>query len=476
MTGKLARPGVSLPSVISDATLLARRLDRLRTERPSRPAEGGFAERADADLHRVREDEPDAYSGARRERDGARAERAHRLARDLGGTVLDSEEGPAVWGPETSVLLPLTADQLATLPYPIDPARPIVCLDTETTGLGTGAGTVIFLVGLGHWEGDRYRVRQLILPDQPDERAFLAALAAAIPADAWLVTYNGRSFDWPLIVTRYRLSGRSAPRHAGHLDLLPVARQLWKHRLPDARLASVEAGICGVRRQGDLSGALIPARYLGYLRTGRGGLLREVADHNRQDVLSLAFLLTELTERLATPQGRRQADPGDLCGLARAYARRGRLTEALECHEMALIRLGEGPAWGPEADRVDGVSAERARLLARLGRRREAAGAWGRIAARDGPLAATAWLKLARHHEHAERSPTAALSAAMRAASIAERARGLGRPMIAVEADLERRLPRLRRRLARQSRQAGQAARPARAAPSQAGEWLVSPA
>ncbi len=114
-------------------------------------------------------------------------------------------------------------DQTAeTEAAPVDPAPPLVCLDTETTGLGTAAGTVPFLVGVGAWEGDRFRVRQLLMPDHPSERALLDLLRDLLPAGATLVTYNGRTFDWPLLVTRYRMHGQAAPRYGQHLDLLIV--------------------------------------------------------------------------------------------------------------------------------------------------------------------------------------------------------------------------------------------------------------
>ena len=105
-----------------------------------------------------------------------------------------------------------------------------------------------FLVGLGRWQGSQFRVVQLLLPDQSDERALLAALAAEIPVDGWLVTYNGRTFDWPLLVTRFRMAGGGPPPHAGHLDLLPFVRRVFRHRMPDARLRSVESKLLGLDR------------------------------------------------------------------------------------------------------------------------------------------------------------------------------------------------------------------------------------
>jgi uncharacterized protein len=263
-----------------------------------------------------------------------------------------------------------------------------------------------------------------------------------------LVSYNGRTFDWPLLVARYRLHGRRPPAYGQHLDLLPLARALWKHRLPDARLASVEAGICGVRRDHDLAGALVPGRYLDYLRHGRGTLLRDVLEHNRQDVVSMALALRVLSmELVPTAQGRRaraSVHPGDLGGLGRAYARKKRHQEALACFDAAMERLHE--PW--EAQHYEWIAVERARTLTRMGRREEAEGAWQAIALEGGPGAAWAWLHVAKHREHDGRDLGAALRATDRARALAERSRLFGHRDRRVERDLARRVPRLRRRMA----------------------------
>ena len=148
---------------------------------------------------------------------------------------------------------------------------PLVCLDTETTGLATAAGTLAWLIGVGWWEADRFRQVQLLLPDNGEERCLLAALEATIPASAWLVTYNGRGFDWPLLVARYRLARRAAPVHAGHLDLLPVVRRLFRHRMADARLRTAEAELLGLHRVGDVEGWEIPAATSSSSAAGRPG-------------------------------------------------------------------------------------------------------------------------------------------------------------------------------------------------------------
>jgi hypothetical protein len=396
--------------------LLARRLDRLR-------AGGPPIERAGPAI---------------------RPDHARALADALGGRVDRTSRGAVVWV-ETESEVALDRAALRTLPYPVGASQPFVCLDLETTGLATAAGTVAFLVGLGFWDGSRLAVRQLLLPDHADEQAFLDALEDALPADPWLVTYNGRTFDWPLLTARFRLHRRAAPAHAGHLDLLPVARQLWKHRTGNARLATIEDAVCAVVRHGDLPGALIPERYFGYLRSRRGELLRDVVEHNRQDIVSLGLLLAVLGG-YAQGSSWAQLHPGDLAGLARGFLGRGRVEDALHCVEAALT----ADAWSLGV--IDGasvrrhLSAERARLLARLGRRSEAYAAWLEIALRGGPGAALAWLHVARHREHRERDVAGALAACHEAAAVAERARLWDRPMAAIEADLERRMARLRRK------------------------------
>lgn len=391
-----------------EATTLARRLDQLRAA----------PERVIA--------EPTAP-----------ADHAGALAEVLGGR---SALGVAVF--ETSSTVEIDRAALAALPYGVPVDNPLLCIDLETTGLATASGTLAFLVGLGWWNGSSLIVQQLLLPDHSLEHRLLDAISEMVTPDSWLVTYNGRTFDWPLLVARFRLHGRPPPRISGHLDLLPVSRQLWKHRLGSARLATIEAEVCGVRRSHDLPGAFVPERYFGYLRTRKAELLRDVVEHNQQDIVSLGLLVRQLSTA-----GLESFQPGDLLGLARAYARRRSHDAALEVVERAL----QPDAWlvrKPAAAAVHRqLSAERARLLARLGRRDEAIVAWLEIARRGGPGAAVAWLQVARYREHVQRDVGGALDACHEAAAVAGRARAWGDPMHPVERDLERRLPRLSRKV-----------------------------
>jgi len=380
---------------------------------------------------------------------------AARLAAALDGEVVGGPDGLVVRVEPPSIAVPLVRERLARLPGQPGPEARLVCLDTETTGLGTAAGTLAFLVGLGWWEGERFRRLQLVCPDHGEERALLAALERALAGNAWLVTYNGRSFDWPLLVTRYRLHRRAAPVHAGMLDLLPGVRRLFRHRIGDARLATVERELLGIHRHDDVGGWEIPGRYLDFVHGGPAGPLAAVLSHNAEDVASLARLLAHLDARYADPDRRSLAPAGDLVALARAYTRERRHLDALGCLDDADAAsrspsLGS-PAWphgtpAPLAVSRDRIRAERARTLRRLGRAGEALAAWEALAADRGPMAARAWVEAAKVREHALRDPAGALRAAEAAARASERTRlrWAGDPEF--ETDLAARLRRLRRR------------------------------
>jgi tetratricopeptide (TPR) repeat protein len=388
---------------------------------------------------------------------------AERLAGAVEGDRLRTDRGSFVRVAADPTPIPLERERLARLPDGPPADVPLVCLDTETTGLATGTGTVAFLVGLGTWRGDDFHQVQLLLPDQADEPAFLDALAAEIPADAWLVTYNGRSFDWPLLVTRFRMTRREVPTHAGHIDLLPFVRRIFRHRLSDARLQTVETELLGLDRGPDVAGWEIPGRYLDFLRGGDAGPLREVVRHNHEDVRSLARLLAHVDVALADPEGRTSAPSGDLAGLARAYRRIGRMEEALDCIDTALqippATSRMRPSWTAAltariADR-DNLLVERAHLLRRLGRHGDALVTWRDLAAGGGNLAGVAWVEVAKILEHRLRDPGGALEACAAASRIAERSRALGRPLAGLEADLGRRRRRLVRRVAARGGLAG---------------------
>jgi len=400
--------------------------------------------------------------------------------------------------------LPVDRGRLAGLPGHPPADRPLVCLDTETTGLATAAGTVAFLIGLGWWAGESFRQVQLLLPDHADEGALLDELARHVPAHAWLVTYNGRGFDWPLLVARYRMARRAAPAHDGHLDLLPIVRRLFRHRMDDARLQTVERSLLGLERHNDVDGWEIPGRYLGFLRGGPAEPLLAVVRHNDEDVRSLARIVALLDTGYASETGRRAAPIGDVAGLARAFVRARRHEEALACLDDILDRaddrppaaeppvaaiapprhlVAESPAevpwWSPRTRADFGgpprpappgpsrwhrtaafattwdagrVAFDRAHLLRRLGRYPEAAEAWAGVAAGSGRIAIVAWIELAKLREHRLGDLHGALQATDRGLAAAERRRHIALPELALEADLRARRRRLAARIGRAGR------------------------
>jgi hypothetical protein len=414
-------------------------------------------------------------------------ELARRLAAAVDGELVLDAAGPVVRCEPATVVLPLDRVRLATLPGLPPADAPLVCLDTETTGLATASGTVAFLVGMGWWDADRFRQVQLLLPDHPAEPALLALVARHLPPTAWLVTYNGRGFDWPLLVARYRMIRSAAPPLAGHLDLLPIVRRVFRHRMTDARLRTVETELLGTYRVGDVDGWQIPGRFLDYLRGAPAEPLLDVVRHNREDVRSLARLLGRIDGDYAGPVERRTVPRGDLAGLARLFARDGRLGEALECLDAALDRPADGPRpatlpvtddaeddrqpwWHPRrvADvggvhrppawnrvvegrlespwTVERVSIERARLLRRLGRYDDAVATWRDLTAGGGAVAIHAWVEIAKLREHRLGDRVGALDATRRAIVLAERRRRLGMGDPPVERALAARLARLARR------------------------------
>ncbi len=193
------------------------------------------------------------------------------------------------------------AAEVARQPNLVDaPLENLLFLDTETTGLSGGAGTLVFLVGIGQFVGDQFRLRQYFLRDPTEEAGMLHVLKGDIEQAAGFVTFNGGTFDLPLLESRYTIALRkrmllvSSP----HMDLLHVSRRLWKQQLPDCTLGTVENSILGVRRtDADVPGSWIPGMYLDYLRTGDASEMARVIYHNTIDILSLVSLAGVVLER-----------------------------------------------------------------------------------------------------------------------------------------------------------------------------------
>jgi uncharacterized protein len=381
----------------------------------------------------------------------AREDRFELLANWFGARTLVVEDGRA-----------LVVERQLPLPAEVSRAvaeRPAAAyFDTETTGLSTGAGTVIFMAGVARVRGDTMIVRQYLLPDYPFERPLLRALAADLATADRLVTYNGRTFDMPMLAARLTFHGlfrEQATVPDAHDDLLPTARRLFRRPLGGARLADVEAGVLGVRREVDCPGSEVPARYFGYLGGGSPDILAVVLDHNFQDVVSLALLEAELARLRAG--GWRDAAVLDPRGMALDLLRAGAVDDALELVESAQA-IAADPA---EANALRRVAS---RLLLATGEVERAEDLW-RIGTRRASVdAATAWIEVARIRERHRHDLAGALAAATAASRVLDLALALGRggsldAIGRTRLRVESRIRRLRRWVAAADRRAARAAR-----------------
>lgn len=284
--------------------------------------------------------------------------------------------------------------------------------DLETTGLAGGAGTQAFLVGCAVLEEGGIRVRQYVLPGFEHERALLSMVTEWAGAQETMVSFNGRSFDMPLIETRYLLHRLPFP-FAGmpHLDMLHPARRLWKQRpavagpaLDDesCKLSVLERHLAGYHRVGDVPGFEIPSRYFRFVRLGDAHGLEAVLEHNRIDLISLALVTARAISLIA--HGPSAAEhPREALGLGRLYERAGSADDAEASFAYAATlaaRVGREPDVRGEALRRLALCRRRA------GRVAEAAAAWAELLTVPGcPMVfrREAREALAIHHEHRSR-------------------------------------------------------------------------
>ncbi|MGE5246054.1 MAG: ribonuclease H-like domain-containing protein [Betaproteobacteria bacterium] len=350
-------------------------------------------------------------------------ERSVEPARAYGSTAVG---GLAAQMAEAAAAAPLLAAGAESRP-------PFLFFDLETTGLSGGAGTLAFLVGCG-WFDERggFATRQYVLTRHADEPALLRAVCGEFARAGLLVSFNGRSFDAPMLEARclfhrLRWNGRVRP----HLDVLHPARRFWGARATreaenDCSLAALERRLFGIHRAGDVSGAEAPARYFAFVRTGDARPLAGVLDHNRQDLLSLAALTVRLL-RLAHRGHAEASHPEEALALGRLYARAGLDAAACDALRHAVTIADSMPRGRTDAMRASSkdagaaVKLEALRALAlalrRARRYDEAAACWQRML--DMPFCPPHFLReanqaLAVHHEHRARDLAAAKTFALR--------------------------------------------------------------
>ncbi len=277
--------------------------------------------------------------------------------------------------PATLELLSRTRDELVsrkTRAALEDPEKWLF-LDTETTGLAGGTGTYAFLIGLASWDAGGLQVEQFFMRDFAEEHSLLQELTQRIAERPVLVTFNGKSFDWPLLESRFTMTRSIAvPKLAAHLDLLHPARALWKLRLGSVRLVELERHILdaprlGWHRENDVSSALIPQFYFDYLRGGPAEPLVGVVRHNQMDLRGLAALFGKINEMLSESSGAvNGVESLDLFGLSRFLQRRGEDDRAHSACSQALA-IGLPAEFRPKAHR------ELAQMAKRRGEHAQAA-------------------------------------------------------------------------------------------------------
>ena len=308
----------------------------------------------------------------------------------------------AVYRPaeEFSGALELTAETLRMMsdreiPDGLDPRR-ILYLDTETTGLG-GSGTVAFLVGMGWLTDQGFEVHQFLMRDYPEEPFLLKHVAAGLEKFDVLCTFNGTTFDVPLLESRFLINRMDRERLLAlpHLDLLHMCRRLWKLRLGRCNLGHLEEVILGKPRVDDLPGSEVPQRYFTYLKTKQMSLLDDILKHNAQDIASLCVLLNHMADLYLHPEKIRFSE--DVYSMGRALERINRTENARHCYRLARRgRMG------------DSAGAALAMSYRRGGEREQAAEVW-REMIRDRRGGIVPYVELAKYEEHVRRDIPAAL-------------------------------------------------------------------
>lgn len=368
---------------------LKTRLEQLRPQNGARPVPGRSGDLG-ARLSRLQTRKKRCHS----DRPGMTEEA---LAHRLGGQLLD--KGVLLFEQRVSLnelhgefaLEIIRQDPLALPGMQDIGADRLLFVDTETTGLSGGSGTLVFLLGMGRLEGRELVLRQYLLTSFSGETPFLTSAGAWLKEEEMLVSYNGKSFDVPLLATRGRMAGvPDLFSRMPHLDLLHPLRRGFRERWPSCRLGNAERNLIRFQRQNDLPGAEAPAAWFEWVRHREWRRLPGVLEHNRLDLISLAALLPLLCRAYREPW-RWEADIG---AVARSWLKAGR-------PDIALKMLERGRAGLSHRGLL-----ELAGLWRNLGEWQRACEVWW-LLSNAGNDAATE--QLAKYHEHVVRDFETAL-------------------------------------------------------------------
>lgn len=265
-------------------------------------------------------------------------------------------------------------------------------LDSETTGLSGGSGTLIFLLGMGYFSKGDFVLKQFFLREMDEELALLYLVQSELSRFRSFISFNGKAFDWPLLQNRFvyhrlKLELIDPP----HLDLLHAARRIWKGRLQDCSLSNLERNVLQVQRAGDVASYLIPQLYFEYLRTKDPRAIKPIFYHNEVDVLSMVSL-TILLHRIHAQPLQELDESLDLSTLARYYENTGQWQRNISIYQTLLQAE-------PNGDRKNEYSLQLSYCYKRLGQWSEAVRLWQELVG-SAKLRFEAYEELAKYYEH----------------------------------------------------------------------------
>ena len=335
----------------------------------------------------------------------------------------------------------------------------LLFLDTETTGLSSGPGTVAFLLGVGHFCKNGFIIKQYLMRDYDEEPSLLDNLGAELGGRCALVTYNGKAFDLNLLASRCIMNGMRLPQTERHIDLLRPARRIWRRCLDNCRLSTIENEVLGEKRDEDIPGSQIPQVYFEYLETREWETIQKVLLHNRLDILAMAAVLKYISDLIERTRRGAAYDTD-------AYNNAGRVSSGRLSNRIAEELLGLAGFFYSMKDAASAESClhksiERdipaitrraltalAEMKKREGKFHEAIEYWNRLLSFTPRTGVYPYIELAKYYEHKARDLATAMEYADRAQTLASapvfRDSGTRR-------EIEARQERLRRKLARQA-------------------------
>jgi len=281
--------------------------------------------------------------------------------------------------------------------------RKTLFLDTETTGLAGGTGTLAFLIGVGFFEGDAFVIHQLFMRDYSEERATLFLLGDLLNSFEFLITFNGRHYDIPLLETRFILSRTASKiREMPNFDLLFPSRKIWKGAYNNCRLVTLETNLLGMERQDDIPSEWIPQLYFDYLRTGDAQRIHRVFYHNQMDILAMVGLTGRIHLVYHDPEAARPRKGIEHFALGRLFWDHGSIDRAIPCFEVALNRCDDDLAWE--------VMKWLSRAFKKTRQEDRARSLWEEMATWHRKKDAFPYVELAKYHEHRLRDYNTAIA------------------------------------------------------------------